>query len=43
MSVVLMIAVAVVVLAQKQFPPHPLVDVPLALAIVALGVAIAAT
>jgi hypothetical protein len=36
-------AIAVVVLAQKLLPPHPAVDVPLALAIVALGVAIAAT
>jgi hypothetical protein len=38
-----MFAIAVVVLAQKLFPPHPTVDVPLALAIVALGVVIAAT
>ncbi len=43
MSVALMVAIAVVVLAQKLLPPHPAVDVPLALAIVALGVAIAAT
>jgi predicted metal-binding membrane protein len=43
MSVALMLAVAVVVLAQKVLAPHPAVDVPLALAIVALGVAIAAT
>jgi predicted metal-binding membrane protein len=43
MSIALMFAIAVVVLAQKLLPPHPTVDVPLALAIVALGVAIAAT
>jgi predicted metal-binding membrane protein len=43
MSIGLMFAIAVVVLAQKLLPPHPAVDVPLALAIVALGVAIAAT
>jgi predicted metal-binding membrane protein len=43
LSIALMFAVAVVVLAQKLLPPHPAVDVPLALAIVALGVAIAAT
>jgi predicted metal-binding membrane protein len=43
MSVALMFAIALVVLAQKLLPPHPAVDVPLALAIVALGVAIAAT
>ena len=43
MSVALMCAVAVVVLAQKLLPPRPAVDVPLALAIVALGVATAAT
>jgi predicted metal-binding membrane protein len=43
MSIALMFAIAVVVLAQKLLPPHPVVDVPLALAIVALGVAIAAT
>ena len=43
MSIALTCAVAVVVLAQKLFPPHPAVDVPLALAIVAIGVAIAAT
>jgi predicted metal-binding membrane protein len=43
MSVALMCAVAVVVLAQKLLPPRPAIDVPLALAIVALGVAIAAT
>jgi predicted metal-binding membrane protein len=43
MSIALMLAIAVVVLAQKLLPPRPAVDVPLALAIVALGVAIAAT
>ncbi len=43
MSIALMVAIAVVVLAQKLFPPHRALDVPLALAIVALGVAIAAT
>jgi predicted metal-binding membrane protein len=43
MSIALMFAIAVVVLAQKLLPPHPTVDVPLALAIVALGVATAAT
>jgi predicted metal-binding membrane protein len=43
MSIALMFAIAVVVLAQKLLPPHPALDVPLALAIVALGVAIAAT
>jgi predicted metal-binding membrane protein len=43
MSIALMFAIAVVVLAQKLLPPHPAVDVPLALVIVALGVAIAAT
>jgi predicted metal-binding membrane protein len=43
MSIALMFAIAVVVLAQKLLPPYPAVDVPLALAIVALGVAIAAT
>lgn len=43
MSIALMFAIAAVVLAQKLFPPHPAVDVPLALAIVAFGVAIAAT
>jgi predicted metal-binding membrane protein len=43
MSVALMAAIAVVVLAQKLLPPLPAVDVPLALAIVALGIAVAAT
>jgi predicted metal-binding membrane protein len=43
MSIALMCAIAIVVLAQKLVPPHPVVDVSLALAIVALGVAIAAT
>jgi len=41
MNVALMCAVAVVVLAQKLFPPHHAVDAPLALAIVALGVGVA--
>jgi predicted metal-binding membrane protein len=43
MSIALMFAVAVVVLAQKLLPPHPAVDLPLALAIIALGIATAAT
>jgi predicted metal-binding membrane protein len=43
MSIPLMFAIAVIVLAQKLLPPHPAVDVPLALTMVALGVAIAAT
>jgi predicted metal-binding membrane protein len=43
MSIALMAAIAVVVLAQKLLPPLPAVDVPLALAIVALGIAVAAT
>jgi predicted metal-binding membrane protein len=43
MSVALMCAIAVVVLAQKLLPPRPAVDLPLALAIVALGVVIAST
>jgi predicted metal-binding membrane protein len=43
MSIALMFAIAVVVLAQKLLPPRPPVDPPLALAIIALGVAIAAT
>jgi predicted metal-binding membrane protein len=42
MSVALMATTACVVLAQKLLPPHPALDVPLALAIVALGVAVAA-
>jgi predicted metal-binding membrane protein len=41
MSIALMSAIAVVVLAQKLLAPHPAVDIPLALAIVALGVAVA--
>jgi predicted metal-binding membrane protein len=41
MSTILMAVVALVVLAQKLRPPAPAVDVPLALAIVALGVALA--
>ena len=43
MSIALMCAVAAVVLAQKLLPPRPFLDVPLALALVALGVAVAAT
>ncbi len=43
MSVALMFAIAVVVLAQKLLPPHSAIDLPLALVIVAVGVAIAAT
>jgi predicted metal-binding membrane protein len=39
MSVALMCAVAAVVLFQKLLPPHPALDVPLALAIVAVGLA----
>jgi predicted metal-binding membrane protein len=42
MSVALMVATACVVLVQKLLPPRPAVDVPLALAIVALGVVLAA-
>ena len=38
MSVTWMVAVAVVALAQKLLPPRPVVDVPLASAIVALGI-----
>jgi hypothetical protein len=36
-------AIAIVVLAQKLLPPHPALELPLALAIIALGVTIAAT
>jgi predicted metal-binding membrane protein len=43
MSVGLMVAIAAVVLAQKLLPPRPALDLPLALAIVALGIATAAT
>jgi predicted metal-binding membrane protein len=43
MSIALMVGIALVVLAQKLLAPHPAFDVPLALAIVALGVATAAT
>lgn len=42
MSIALMVAIAAVVLAQKLFPPRPTLDLSLALAIVALGVATAA-
>ena len=43
MSVALMVAIGAVVLAQKLFAPHPAVDRTLALVIVALGIAIAAS
>ena len=43
MSVALMIAIALVVLAQKLFPPHPTFDLLLALAIAAVGIATVAT
>jgi predicted metal-binding membrane protein len=42
MSVALMLAIAAIVLAQKIFPPSPALDLPLALAIVGLGIATAA-
>jgi predicted metal-binding membrane protein len=42
MSVALMVAIAAVVLAQKLFPPRRTLDLSLALAIVALGIATAA-
>jgi predicted metal-binding membrane protein len=42
MSIALMVAIAIVVLAQKLVPPHPAIDVTLALTIVAFGVAVAA-
>jgi predicted metal-binding membrane protein len=42
MNVVLMTAVAAVVLAQKLLPPRASVDIPLALAIVAVGAAVIA-
>jgi predicted metal-binding membrane protein len=41
MSVAWMVVVAVVVLAQKLLPPRASIDVPLALAIVVLGLIIA--
>jgi predicted metal-binding membrane protein len=41
MSAALMCAVAAVVLFQKLAPPHPALDVPLAIAIVAVGIAAA--
>lgn len=41
MSVVLMVAIAAIVLAQKLFPPRRIPDLSLALAIVALGIATA--
>lgn len=43
MSIALMAAIAVVVLAQKLFPPHPVIDTSLALLIIATGVAVLAT
>ncbi len=43
MSIPLMIAVALAVLAQKLFAPRPAVDIPLALGLVVLGVLIATT
>jgi hypothetical protein len=42
MSVALMVVIAAVVLAQKLFPPRRTLDLSLALAIVALGIATAA-
>ena len=42
MSITWMSLIAVLVLAQKLLPEHPAVDVPVALAIVALGIAVAA-
>ena len=42
MSVALMVAIATVVLAQKLFSPRPNLDLCVALAIVAVGVATAA-
>ncbi len=43
MSVPLMCGIAAVVLAQKLLPPFRAVDIPLALLIVGLGVAVATT
>jgi predicted metal-binding membrane protein len=43
MSIALMVAIAVVALVQKSLAPHSAIDIPLAVAIVATGVAIAAT
>jgi predicted metal-binding membrane protein len=42
MSIALMVAITVVVLAQKLLPPRPVVDMSLALGLICLGVAIAA-
>jgi predicted metal-binding membrane protein len=42
MSITWMSLIAVLVLAQKLLPEHPAVDVPVAFAIVALGIAVAA-
>jgi predicted metal-binding membrane protein len=41
MSVTWMVGVAALVLAQKLLPPRPLVDVPIAMGIVVLGVLVA--
>lgn len=43
MSIPLMCVIAATVLAQKLLSPHPAVDVPLALTMVALGIAVATT
>jgi predicted metal-binding membrane protein len=43
MSAALMVAIAAIVLAQKLLPPRPVVDMSLALGLICLGVAIAAT
>jgi predicted metal-binding membrane protein len=40
MSITWMVAIAVLVLAQKLLPPKPAMDVPVALAIVGLGILI---
>jgi predicted metal-binding membrane protein len=40
MSVTWMVVVAALVAAQKLLPPHRVLDVPVALAIVGLGVAL---
>ena len=43
MSIALMVVVAVIVLAQKLLPPHRAIDVPLALTIIGVGIAVATT
>jgi predicted metal-binding membrane protein len=43
MSIALMCVIAALVLAQKLLPPYRAVDMPVALLIVALGIAVAAT